>query len=238
MIEKATMSPEKRAIAKNDFFAHYIGRPISYVLTIPFLYSPLTPNQVSCLSVLPVVIGSYLMYVGETTSTFVWGWVCFFLWNLLDGVDGNMARYRKQYSKMGSVVDAAAGYVAGVMSPFAWGIAASHCPGKLQEIIQLPTDIYIILGAIAGIFVIYPRLVMHKALSENGKDESTETVKNKAEFGLFRIIALNLVSTPGFMQVIMLLAVIFKMFDVFTISYFFIHGAVMTLSLWTLFKKK
>ncbi|WP_462218615.1 CDP-alcohol phosphatidyltransferase family protein [Streptococcus pneumoniae] len=35
-------------------------------------------------------------------------WFLFFLWNLLDGVDGNLARYREQYSKDGSVVDAMA----------------------------------------------------------------------------------------------------------------------------------
>ena len=37
-IEQKTMSPEKRKSAKNDYFAFYIGRPLTYVLTIPFLY--------------------------------------------------------------------------------------------------------------------------------------------------------------------------------------------------------
>ena len=36
-IEEKTMSPAKRAMAHNDYFAFYIGRPISYLLTIPFL---------------------------------------------------------------------------------------------------------------------------------------------------------------------------------------------------------
>lgn len=37
-IENKTMSPEKRKSAKNDYFAFYVGRPLSYILTIPFLY--------------------------------------------------------------------------------------------------------------------------------------------------------------------------------------------------------
>ena len=36
-IEEKTMTPAKRAMAHNDYFAFYIGRPISYLLTIPFL---------------------------------------------------------------------------------------------------------------------------------------------------------------------------------------------------------
>ena len=36
-IENKTMSPEKRKSAKNDYFAFYVGRPLSYILTIPFL---------------------------------------------------------------------------------------------------------------------------------------------------------------------------------------------------------
>jgi len=40
-IENKTMSPEKRKSAKNDYFAFYVGRPLSYILTIPFLYNTL-----------------------------------------------------------------------------------------------------------------------------------------------------------------------------------------------------
>ena len=42
-------------------------------------------------------------------------WILFFMWNLLDGVDGNVARYRRQFSKMGSVYDAMAGYIASAL---------------------------------------------------------------------------------------------------------------------------
>ena len=45
-IEQKTMSPEKRKSAKNDYFAFYVGRPLSYILTIPFLYTNITPNTV------------------------------------------------------------------------------------------------------------------------------------------------------------------------------------------------
>lgn len=44
-IENKTMSPEKRKSAKNDYFAFYVGRPLSYILTIPFLYTNVMFNN-------------------------------------------------------------------------------------------------------------------------------------------------------------------------------------------------
>lgn len=237
-IEKKTMTPAKRAMAHNDYFAFYIGRPISYVFTIPFLYTKITPNQVTMASLIPLVVAFVLTYVGTETSTFVWAWLCFFLWNIMDGIDGNMARYRQQFSKMGSVYDAMMGYVAMVLQPFAWGIVAAHVPGILNNYTAIPDDLYIVLGALSGIFAIFPRLIMHKAISQLGNEEGVKSVKDKSSFSLAKTIALNLISATGFMQVLMLAVIFVNAYDLFTIAYFFINGGVMLLSLVSIFKNK
>ena len=125
-IEAKTMSPEKRQEAKKDLFAFYIGRPLSYLLTIPFINTSITPNQVSYLSLLPLGLGLGLMLLVPTLAGQVLAWLCFFLWNLLDGVDGNLARYKGISSPMGSVVDAMSGYAAMFISYLAMGVAASY----------------------------------------------------------------------------------------------------------------
>ncbi len=232
------MSPAKRAMAHNDYFAFYVGRPISYVLTIPFLYTKITPNQVTMISLIPLLIAFVMSYIGAEPNTFLWACLLFFLWNLLDGVDGNMARYRKQFSKMGSVYDAMIGYVAMILQPFAWGIAASHVEGGLSECISLPSDLYIVLGALSGIFVIFPRFIMHKAISQLGGEEELKGVKDKSSFSLSKTIALNLTSATGFMQVLMFVSALFNAFDLFTLIYFCINGAVMMASLVSIFKGK
>lgn len=234
-IEKVTMTSEKRAMAHNDYFAFYIGRPLSYVLTIPFLYTKITPNQITMLSIVPLLVGFILMYVGNSNMQLYLGWLCFFVWNLLDGVDGNMARYRKQFSKMGSVWDAMAGYVAMVLSPFAWGIASAHHPGWFQSIFNLPIDLYIILGAFSGVFTIFPRFIMHKAMTTLN-DGNSFGVKDKSHFSISKTIALNLTSCTGFMQVLMLTCIPFKVFDIFTLVYFVINGVVMLGSLYSILK--
>ena len=234
-IEQKTMSPEKKATAKNDYFAFYIGRQLSYVLTIPFLYTNVSPNAISLVSIIPIIVGFVLMYIGETKTVFCYGWLMFFLWNLLDGVDGNIARYKKQFSRLGSVYDAMSGYISMVLSFFAWGIAAAHSPGILQSIIQLPLDLYIIIGALSGVFVIFPRFIMHKAITTIGNEKGFETVKNKSTYGLIKLIALNLTSISGFVQVLMLIAIVLNMFDAFTLGYFLINLLVCIVSLHSVF---
>lgn len=230
-IEEKTMSLEKRKSAKNDYFAFYIGRPLSYILTIPFLYTNISPNIVSMISIIPIIIGFVLLCSTKNTLGMVVGWACFFLWNLLDGVDGNIARYKKQFSKMGSVYDAMSGYVAMVLSFFAMGVAAVNTVGYISNYINIPKDVYIIMGALSGIFVIFPRLVMHKAISTLQSAEKVKDVKNKEDYGIIKQIGLNLTSISGFVQVLMLVAIIANWLDLFTIGYFILNFMVMVISL-------
>ena len=67
-IENKTMSSEKRKSAKNDYFAFYIGRPLSYILTIPFLYIGISPDAVSLISIIPIIIGFAFMCIGNTKT--------------------------------------------------------------------------------------------------------------------------------------------------------------------------
>ena len=229
-----TMTPEKRKQAKNDFFAFYIGRPLSYVLTVPFLKLKIKPNTVSLISIFPSIIGFLLVGFGNALTIKLIGVLMFFLWNLLDGVDGNIARYTKQFSKTGSLWDATSGYVAMVMTFMAMGTGCYY--GKCTF---LPIDqvLMVVLGGISAILIIFPRLVMHKRMTSIGNDEKTESVKDKSQYGIIKILALNLISISGFIQVLMLLAVIFKMMYIFTICYFIINLLICVVSVTKLLKE-
>lgn len=228
-IERKTMSPAKKAMAKNDYFAFYVGRPLSYLLTVPFVKTNITPNQISYLSIIPLIVGFIIMIFTTDFVVLLLAWFLFFLWNLLDGVDGNLARYREQYSKDGSVVDAMAGYVAMVLTYFGAGIVAAH----LND-----SDIYIILGALSGISLIFPRLVMHKYINTVAQDESVSSIKDKSDFNTIKILTLNMTSITGIPQVLLLLTILTNQWVLFTLVYFTINFLLMIFSLYSLFKKE
>lgn len=232
-IRDKTMSKEKYETAKQDYFAFYIGRPLSYWLTIPFLNTNLTPNQVSYISIIPVFIGFLLMTFAESKIVLLLGWLMLFLWNLLDGVDGNLARYRKQFSKDGSVIDAMAGYVSMAFTYLSAGIAASN-----YENLNIESKYFIILGALSSMSLIFPRLVMHKYINSVGVDESSKSVKDKESFSPIKILALNLTSITGLPQVFLCIAILTVTLDYLTVIYCFINVSVMFASLYSLLKNK
>lgn len=236
-IEKEAMPPEKRASAKNDYFAFYIGRPITYWLTVPFLYTSLTPNSITVISIIPLIIGLVWSYFSTSTLMFVITWCWFFLWALLDGVDGNVARYRKQFSKLGSVYDALGGYIAMVLAPFACGIMAAHTSRIMDKIVALPSDVYVILGALSGISLILPRLVMHKMINTVGKESNASSMAKKADFGFVKLVALNITSITGFAQLFMLIAAVTNTMDIYTLFYFIVNVSAMFVSIVKMFQE-
>lgn len=236
-IEEVTMTPGKRATAKNDYFGFYIGRPITYVLTIPFLYTNISPNTVTWISFIPVFLGFLLFWYGNSSFSHFLGWFCFFFWSMLDGVDGNIARYKKQYSKLGDTLDASAGYYAMALIPLAGGIAAAHHPGAFASLGGWSRDTYIVLGALSALWTILPRLTMHKAINSTG-ERNIGGVKDKGRYNLPKIIALNLTSPPGAVQILLLLSVFFKTYDIYTVGYFLINTLVMVMSMKSIFRDK
>lgn len=225
-IEQKTMTEEKKREAKKDIFAFYVGRPLSYILTIPFLKTKMTPNQISILSIVPLIIGTALVTISSNQFVLLLSWFCFFLWNLLDGVDGNVARFKGITSPMGSVIDAMAGYAAMYLSFLTMGIIASD----YSQTLFFTQKAYLILGSLSGVFVLFPRLIMHKAINTVG-NKNSEQYKGRKNFGVIEIIALNVTSITGFAQLFMLIAILLKLSDLFTLVYFLINLLVMVISI-------
>jgi hypothetical protein len=225
-IEQKTMTEEKKREAKKDIFAFYVGRPLSYILTIPFLKTKMTPNQISILSIVPLIIGTALVTISSNQFVLLLSWLCFFLWNLLDGVDGNVARFKGITSPMGSVIDAMAGYAAMYLSFLTMGIIASD----YSQTLFFTQKAYLILGSLSGVFVLFPRLIMHKAINTVG-NKNSERYKGRKNFGVIEMIALNVTSITGFAQLFMLIAILLKLSDLFTLVYFLINLLVMVISI-------
>lgn len=221
---RKTMTEKKRREAKNDFFAFYIGRPLSYVLTVPFIVFNVTPNAVTIISLIEVIIASIVLATARNIYIAILGVFLFFLWNLLDGVDGNIARLKKISTPMGSVFDAMSGYAAMFLTFFAAGIYAGNMESNSYQII---------IGSISGMSLIFPRLIMHKAKNElEVNTSSLKSIESKAEYSLYKVIALNLTSISGIVQPILLFSVIFGKIEIFNFIYLAINVIVMVISIY------
>ena len=232
------MTPEKRAMAKNDIFAFYIGRPLSYALSIPFMYTNISPNAISMISIVPAVFGFLAACYAQSKAGMIASWILFFMWNLLDGVDGNVARYKKQFSKMGSVYDAMAGYIASALMFYAAGIMAAHSNGPLVKGGLISSEALVICGGLVAIVDMLPRLVMHKAVTTLMDKDAVKEVMDKADYGIVQTIALNLRSCAGGSQFLLLVAILFNILDLYTVCYLLFNTAVMVVSLHSVLKDK
>lgn len=224
-IRNKSMTKGKKDSAKNDIIAFYIGRPLSYLLTIPCLYLKIQPNTVSFVSLFFPIMAFISAYIAQNFLGYLMSWVFLFIWNLLDGVDGNIARYTKNFSKIGSLWDATSGYFAMFFTYSTFGLLAY----KETEIVD-----YLILGFLSGMACIMPRLIMHKKLNES--NEKNNELKDKAHYSLMKVIALNLTSVSGGAQFLALIALLIGMIQLYTGVYFFFNTVIMIISMYKLLR--
>lgn len=228
------MPEKKKKEERFNIFAHWIGRPISILMTLPLINSKVKPTTVTKWSIAFVTVGFVLVAFAPNMLIKVLGWLCFLIWNLLDGVDGNLARCTNQCSQMGDLWDTTAGYAAMVFTYFAAGIAGYN---DNNAIALCDSHWLLILGGATAVISIFPRLVMHKKKSSNINDNGVKTLSDKQNFGLKNIIAMNFISPSGFMQVIFLICIACHFLNIFVVFYFFVNSAIMVLSLYNLLKE-
>ena len=227
-IEQKTMTEAKRKEAKNSIFAFYIGRPLSYLLTIPFLYLGTAPNTVTLLSIICSIIGFAFLGFGNTVQLRLVGLLFFFLWNMGDGIDGNIARYKNLKSANGDLLDTLGGYLATVLILLAMGGAAANDGPSLSFI---TAQSIALLSGVSAVSTIIPRLLMHRKDAMNKDSSKPNALKDKANYSFAKIVALNICDPAGFQEVIALIAIILHLCTEFTLVYLVINTAIMIYSI-------
>lgn len=231
-IRERTLPPEKEQTEKWDIWS-YVNRPVSYVVTKWLLNTKVSPTQVTIWSVFACVLAFGFLAFGKTMPLMLLGWFFYFVWVVLDCVDGGLARCRQQTSKMGELWDAFGGYVCTVAVFFSAGIAAYYDNNKF--VIGEPYW-QIIIGASTAFFSILPRLIMQKKKNLNLDSESIAMLADKHNFGIIQLVAMNVISCAGLMQVFLLLSIVFHLLNIFNIVYFIIMFVFMLKTLYSLLK--
>ena len=225
---------EKRASERGNIILYTIVRPLCIWATLPLLDTNVKPTTITKISVAASVAGFGFLAFGKSIALQLVGWLLFFTWVILDGVDGNLARYKKQTSIMGEIWDSFGGYAAMVLTYFGTGIAAFYTDNAFTF-----CEPYwmLILGGATSVISIFPRLMMHKKRSTQGSEESTSNFTNKSSFGLVKTVAYNFISLSGLFQIIFIICIALRLLNIFILFYFVLNMSMMLISLHSLLKE-
>lgn len=235
LVEK-TMPPEKKKTASKCIVGHYLVRPISNIISIPLIEKKVDPTLITIISGFFPIIGLLAFSFISDSIGFWVGWASIFIWNVLDGVDGNIARYNNQCSKYGELWDATVGWVATIAFYTGMGFVSYRNPGVLANSFSITTIYYLLMGFVSSMAWIFPRLVMQKKSVLFG-ETSISAVKQRENYGFLKLVFFNVTSINGFAAVIFLGTFLLNLIGLCTIFYFLISLAVMISSLFSLLKK-
>lgn len=233
---KKTMPVEKRKSASRCIVGHYLVRPVSNIISIPLIEIGVDPTSVTIVSLVPIIIAFFVFTFSKTLTGFLIGWFLILLWNILDGVDGNIARYCDMTSKKGELWDATVGWIAVIVFYEGMGFAAYRFSVYVSE-----PEYYLYIGGLTAIFWLFPRLVMHKKTGMMSNEAANELKDlnhdgKKSLKDIFKLFFFNCISINGGAAVIFLIALVLSLMEICMIVYFFVNFIVFIGSLWTLLK--
>lgn len=223
-LRKKTLPEDKKEEVKTDLIAYYIIRPLGDIFTWPCLKLKISATTVTKISLLFIIL-MYIFFVFGTNSTwYLIAIICLFIWDVLDAVDGNIARYTDTCSPKGGLWDATVGWIAIYVFFSAMGILA-YRENSLIELSFIPKYMYIVMGDLAALGLIFPRLVMHKKAGLVGK-EGIKEEKDRTNYGILKKIVFNLTSINGFAMIFFIAAIITNTCNILVPVYLFLNGAI------------
>jgi hypothetical protein len=131
-----------KAVEMEEALDLVVYRPLAFLLTKLVYPTPITPNQISVVSLVFGLLAGYFFWLGNPSSG-VLAAGAYFLCNVLDCADGQLARLRGKPSPFGYIVDGSIDYLASV----AVFVGMSH-----GLVLQRPTEQnWWVIGTIAGV---------------------------------------------------------------------------------------
>lgn len=217
---RAAYSEEKRRADRSEWLAYFVIRPLSFYISALFIRLGISANSVTWFSLAIVLLAGLMIGFGDLFQRLV-GCVLLLVWLILDHVDGNIARFTGTQSAYGDFIDSIAGYLVLGTLPLFLGLAAFFDHAGEQA-----AWIYLLLGGIAAVTNIMPRLFYQKLqsyrLAEKGYkdllDISSERTGNRFKSMLLNV-ANNILNPSGLLLVIVMSAVLLNVVGWFVAAY-------------------
>lgn len=221
-------SSKKKYIDKIDIWVFTVVRPLSNLLTWLFLKLRLSANQATFISTIVGLLGAVIVIFSESSISTIIGLIVLNFWIVFDCIDGNIARTTHTSSKLGMYLDGISGYCYVSLLYIALGVNVY----KNYKLIISGEDyswLYILIGALASMACIFPRLVEHKAATSFLKFNSSIT--DKTSYNWFYILGLNIAGMAGLSNPLMIIFFVIHKLNIYLVLYFVIQLAIEVLSI-------
>lgn len=119
-----------------ELFDTFLYRPLAYLLVKVIHRMPITPNQVTGLSLLAGLIAAYFFSKG-TPTMLMWGAAWYACANILDCADGQLARVQKSGTLLGRVLDGLADYISSGAVFFGIGIGLASSGNSMWAMVLI-----------------------------------------------------------------------------------------------------
>lgn len=211
--------------SKSSLWVKTIVRKISFPTTWIFINCKCSPWLASMISVFVAVIGSAFMCVNSELFRII-GVILIEFWLVLDCVDGNIARVKKQSSEYGEFVDALSGYYVTGFVFVGLGVAAYNTSIFLPE----NNLWYVILGGITAVAGLLSRIIHQKftyaSMVISGSIDliPEKEVSNKKSLQYLRSRLDKELGISGLFMPFLIVACIFHLYDVMIIFYLLFHA--------------
>src|SRR3989344_4737485 len=153
----------KESIDRKISVSRFIYRPISFYLAVPFVRLGFSANGVTLLRFLIAIVGFFLLARGGYALMLA-GSVVLFFSALLDFVDGNVARFRKETSHFGTFLEDVTDTVVKAVIPLAVSIGlymrADYVLISFGN--QIPQGLILIMGATAALAIAFQGMLSYR----------------------------------------------------------------------------
>lgn len=215
-LHKKALPEQKKKAVKIDVVSYYLWRPICDLLSI-FLIGKVSATTVTIFSFY-MCIASFIAFSSKQgVGGALLGFFLLWMWNIADGIDGNIARYTATCSKAGDLWDAVAGYTAMIVFYLGSGLVASY-EDSILVVTFIKSEDYVLIGAVSALCMIFPRLIIQKKQVVYGSALVKE-FKDKVNYGIMKKFALNITSINGLAGVLLLISIITRTVNIFVIVY-------------------
>jgi len=227
LLETYSLNVKKKD--KELIWPYYVTRRISFWITPLFLKLRISANQVSFLAIITGIISAILIMVGNYWMVLS-GAILMQIWLTFDALDGNIARYKKNFSSFGKFLEELEGAIIAALFFSSVGVSASKFPGFLPHFFKIPSYLFIILGILTSFFVIFRHLIFRhfEVIYFKDKDIKGESIyEGKGILPTLYKTVIKFLGIYSLAQPLLIISIIFNFLGIYIIFYFLAHALSM-----------